>query len=375
MRRIAFAVRAIKLQKHVSGEKKPLTPYVEASATTLNSLQLAWHLTEAQRKLAETKGAKFTSLLEMCDPETLDWQPVYRGNEFNCSVEELAPSTVYLFRLKVFESEDQESNSKWSECISGQTRDEPPSAKSLHKEIEFGNHQEVSRILQIIPIAASSCASDAGLTSLQTAVVGSDLKMVKMLLQHCNIDAESIGNGRTALMMACAAGKADVAEYLLENGANIEKQDRIGMTALHHSLLHARMAKLILDAGAAVDAADSCGWTPLMRAVLLGCEPQVVRLLINHGAHVNHRDVNGLSCLAAAVFAFAPDHAVLRLLREAGADVHAPADSLGHSALQLASKDIVAILSPAVNTISCPPVVKIRADSQEQEKDETKERE
>ncbi|XP_065348899.1 fibronectin type 3 and ankyrin repeat domains protein 1-like [Cloeon dipterum] len=280
MRRIAFAVRAIKLQKHVSGEKKPLTPYVEASATTLNSLQLAWHLNEAQRKLAETKGAKFTSLLEMCDPETLDWQPVYRqvelhfqelgmfnrGNECNCSVEELAPSTVYLFRLKVFESEDQESNIKWSECISGQTRDEPPSAKSLHKEIEFGNHQEVSRILQIIPIAASSCASDAGLTSLQTAVLGSDLKMVKMLLQHCDIDAKSIGNGRTALMMACAAGKADVAEYLLENGANIEKQDRIGMTALHHSLLHARMVKLILDAGAAVDAADSCGWTPLMRA-------------------------------------------------------------------------------------------------------------
>jgi ankyrin repeat protein len=42
--------------------------------------------------------------------------------------------------------------------------------------------------------------------------------------------------------------------------------DRNGLTALHHSVGHGSVAKLILDAGASVDAVDCCGWTPLMRA-------------------------------------------------------------------------------------------------------------
>jgi ankyrin repeat protein len=76
------------------------------------------------------------------------------------------------------------------------------------------------------PIAACSCFSDAGLTCLQTAVAGGDLKMLKILLQQGEVNAKSRGVERTALMMACAAGKVDVVKMLLENGALLELTDR-----------------------------------------------------------------------------------------------------------------------------------------------------
>lgn len=45
----------------------------------------------------------------------------FRGSECNCTVDDLAPSSLYLFRLKVFEA-GREAASKWSETVSGLTR-------------------------------------------------------------------------------------------------------------------------------------------------------------------------------------------------------------------------------------------------------------
>lgn len=61
--------------------------------------------------------------------------------------------------------------------------------------------------------------------------------------------------------------------------------------------------------------------------------------LIAGGASVNHRDHDGLSCLAAAVFE--GDRRAVALLCAAGADVNAPADGQGNSALEIAAFDEV----------------------------------
>jgi hypothetical protein len=76
MLRIARVVRAIK-QQQLSGEKTPLTPYV-GSVRSQNSLQLSWTVTEQQRKLSERDETAVTSLLQICDPQTLEWSNVYR---------------------------------------------------------------------------------------------------------------------------------------------------------------------------------------------------------------------------------------------------------------------------------------------------------
>jgi len=76
MLRIAKAVRAIK-QQQLAGEKAPLTPYV-GCVRTQNSLQLTWTLTENLKKLAERNETAVSSVLQICDPETLEWSCVYR---------------------------------------------------------------------------------------------------------------------------------------------------------------------------------------------------------------------------------------------------------------------------------------------------------
>lgn len=50
--------------------------------------------------------------------------------------------------------------------------------------------------------------------------------MLKILLQQGSVNEKSCGVERTALMMACAAGKVDVVKILLENGAALEITDR-----------------------------------------------------------------------------------------------------------------------------------------------------
>lgn len=78
-------------------------------------------------------------------------------------------------------------------------------------------------------------------------------------------------------------------------------------------------------------------------AVLLAAEPQVMQQLVTGGASVNHRDQDGLSCLAAAVFE--GDRRAVALLCTAGADVNAPADGQGNSALEIAAFDEVSTKS------------------------------
>jgi hypothetical protein len=73
--------------------------------------------------------------------------------------------------------------------------------------------------------------------------------------------------------------------------------------------------------------------------VLLAAEPQVMQQLISGGASVNHRDHDGLSCLAAAVIE--GDRRTVALLCAAGADSNAPADAQNNSALEIAAFDAV----------------------------------
>ena len=74
-----------------------------------------------------------------------------------------------------------------------------------------------------------------------------------------------------------------------------------------------RIAQALLDGGAALEARDKKGETPLRRAVNCG-HPEFVSLLLAHGADVNTRDKKGRTPLQAAR---RPD--MVALLREHGA--------------------------------------------------------
>jgi len=53
------------------------------------------------------------------------------------------------------------------------------------------------------------------------------MKMVKLVLPHGDINEKSYGDGRTALMLAAAAGKVEMVKMLIEHGVDLEIKDRL----------------------------------------------------------------------------------------------------------------------------------------------------
>ena len=84
------------------------------------------------------------------------------------------------------------------------------------------------------------------------------------------------------------------------------------------------MAKVLLDHGAAVNVADrDGGWTPLHIAVC-GGPPELVRLLLEHGADINQRDEYGWQPIHRALRSNPREPlAIVKILLEHGADANA----------------------------------------------------
>ncbi|MEY4363902.1 MAG: hypothetical protein RLZZ24_1254 [Pseudomonadota bacterium] len=89
----------------------------------------------------------------------------------------------------------------------------------------------------------------------------------------------------TALMLAALTNRMDVAQALIDKGAEINRQ---GWSALHYAATngHVQMMRLLLDNNAYLDAEAPNGNTPLMMAVQFG-SPMAVKLLLEEGADPN----------------------------------------------------------------------------------------
>jgi ankyrin repeat protein len=97
---------------------------------------------------------------------------------------------------------------------------------------------------------------------------------------------------------------------LLAAKADARIADAAGWTALHFAAQErqAEIAKLLLDAGAEVDAQDQNGNTPLWRAVFATKDdPELIRFLLAAGADKKRKNKNGVSPLSQAKESSNPD--------------------------------------------------------------------
>jgi ankyrin repeat protein len=99
--------------------------------------------------------------------------------------------------------------------------------------------------------------------------------------------------------------------------------DRVGRSALHHAALRGDpdTARELLDRGADVDLRDVEGFTSLHLAAQ-GFHLHVARLLIAHGADVDARNKFGNTPLLVALVNSRGQAEMIALLKEAGADVN-----------------------------------------------------
>ena len=100
----------------------------------------------------------------------------------------------------------------------------------------------------------------------------------------------------TELMMAASCGYTNKVKILICAGADVNAKETYGETALMHAAQygHVGVAQALLDAGADINAKDTYGKTVLMHGA--SCESgntKIVDLLIAAGADVNAQDNRG----------------------------------------------------------------------------------
>ena len=137
------------------------------------------------------------------------------------------------------------------------------------------------------------------------------------------------------LVLAVKEGHLEVVRLLLEAGADKDAANTDGSTALFFAAQngHLEVVRLLLEAGADKDAADTDGWTALHIAAQEG-HLEVVRLLLEAGIDTDAaEDTDGWTALLLA--SWKGHLEVARLLLEAGADKDA-ADTYGQTALRVA---------------------------------------
>lgn len=104
---------------------------------------------------------------------------------------------------------------------------------------------------------------------------------------------------RTELHVAAANNDAAAAKRLIDAGAVIDAvETKFGQTPLHFAAASGCLdvAILLVDSGASIDLVDKAGFTPLWTAAMnrKRCpDGALVKLLVSHGADVDHAGKNG----------------------------------------------------------------------------------
>lgn len=213
--------------------------------------------------------------------------------------------------------------------------------------------------------------SDKEKQELLSAIVKNSPQEVTQILRKGD-DANRKAKLQEALSDASFMDRPEVVRSLVEMGADVNEEGKGGMRPLETACLVGRadVVKVLLEKGADVNASDSGGLTPLMVTAKMGrtevvnrilpkllSEPakdgkesesdpfslpkspepyvRIVKLLLDHKADVNARDVAGETVLMKC--ATSDRSEIVPLLVDRGADVNAKSRAGGYTALHVFS--------------------------------------
>ncbi len=193
---------------------------------------------------------------------------------------------------------------------------------------------------------ASAQSIDNPYAQVLAAVRAGNLATVKELVEKQGANINSRNRiGETLVMMAIKNGKGDIANYLLDQGAD----PKIASTAQSTTLIAAAfngdlpMVNRLLDKGVDLHAADQQKKTAMVYAAAAG-HAEVVQRLLKAGVDVNARYLNDLTAL---MWAAGQGHArAVQALLDAGAD-RALKDNRGKTAADIGHTEIMTLLGGA----------------------------
>ena len=197
--------------------------------------------------------------------------------------------------------------------------------RGAYLDARFGEHTALT-------FAVSSACSDVAEILIES---GADVNLAS-------------GNGTFPLLAAVGAGNVPVARLLLARGASVTNATASGYAPMHMAAHRNRvdMVPLLVRDGAPLDPVNDQGDTPLAIAVGLG-HAEVAQLLVDCGADVNHSPDGGESLLVSALRG--RRLAIAELLINAGADLVTPDGEDGsitpvHLAAQLGLDSLLVLM-------------------------------
>lgn len=103
---------------------------------------------------------------------------------------------------------------------------------------------------------------------------------------------------QSLVLHAVLSNQIDILRFLIEQGCDLNKGDKAGLTPLQGAaqMENLQAARLLLAGHARVDTEDSYGNTPLMDAVFVKRgDPEMISLLLEYGADPFHENKSGIS--------------------------------------------------------------------------------
>jgi ankyrin repeat protein len=176
--------------------------------------------------------------------------------------------------------------------------------------------EEIKIVLKHNPDSVEPCLKRMGCTLLREAAMASSLNTVKYLLTEKNLDINC--DEGSALFYASSMGRAEMVQYLLQNGAKI----------LPHG--YSRENPLHIAAGSNPDLWVERDGKDFSKMDMFS----VVKILIEHGTEVNVPDKNNETPLHKA--AFVRNYLIVKYLIEQKAKVNS-LDKLGNTPLHNAT--------------------------------------
>lgn len=150
-------------------------------------------------------------------------------------------------------------------------------------------------------------AADAnGVTALIAAAYRNNLEIAEILIRAgADVNAQD-NTQQSAYLIATSEGYLDLLKMTLQAGADVHSKDSYNGTGLIRAAErgHVEIIRELLKTEISIDHVNRLGWTALLEAIILGDggdkHTEVVRLLVDAGANVNIADSNGVTPLEHA---------------------------------------------------------------------------
>jgi ankyrin repeat protein len=167
---------------------------------------------------------------------------------------------------------------------------------SLYLAVQRGDLDQVER--HIYWDSDINAELPNGLYPLHVAADKGRIIMVRTLLKHGALINQQSAFGDTALDLAILNGRTQIAEVLLNKGAELDPS-RLLSKAAQTGVTDRDTARLLIDLGADLEFRDDNGDTPLMITIRQD-NHRLATHLVNLGADVNTTGADGKSALDVA---------------------------------------------------------------------------